>query len=148
MRNRTKSLLKLMINTPGISLVAPKLVKRISQDLAFQIAINNAYITCARHYYPKWTAYFLDEKFRSRGAAPLLACHLKNGSYLEPAELANIWAAQMMWLSEKTKQEHVAELIPVASRFLNCLAAELGDRPNSNSFLWEERKLYYANSRK
>lgn len=133
MNNKTKSLLKLMINTPGISFVAPKLVKRISQNLAFQIALIRAYITCARHYYPKWASYFLDEEFQTQGAAFLLTCYHQNGVCPEPAELANIWVNQMMWLSEKTKQKHFTELIPVASRFLSCLETELRDRPEFQS---------------
>jgi hypothetical protein len=103
-------------------------LKRNSQRRAFRGAVTWAYTTCARHYYPKWASYFLDEEFRAHGADRLLACYLKGIAYPKPAELANVWADQMLWLSEETRQRHIAELVPVASRFLRCLEAELRTR--------------------
>ena len=129
MSNKMEQLLKVVINIPDIKHIAPKWVERNAQRLAFRVILTSGYITCARHYYPKWTSYFMDEEFRTHGAALLLGCYLKNGAYPEPAELANIWADQMMWLSEEVRQRHLAELVPVASRFLHCLEAELRVRP-------------------
>jgi hypothetical protein len=118
-----------MINTPGIKNIAPKWMERISQRLTFQVALSSAYITFARHYYPKWASYFLDEHFQAHGVAHLLAFYRENTTWPEPVELANIWAEQMMWLSEETRQRYIAELVPVASRFLRYLETELLVRP-------------------
>ena len=129
MSNKVGQLLSIIVDNLNINNILRIQLKRNSQGQAFQAALTWAYLTCARHYYPKWTSYFMDEEFRTHGAALLLGCYLKNGAYPEPAELANIWADQMMWLSEEVRQRHIAELVPVASRFLLCLEAELHVRP-------------------
>jgi hypothetical protein len=120
---------QILINIPGIKNIVPKWVERISQRRAFQTAMTNAYTVSARRYYPKWSSYFFDEKFRTHGATHLLASYQKNTVWPEPIELANIWADQMLWLREETKQKHIAEMVPVASRFLLCLELELQARP-------------------
>jgi hypothetical protein len=124
MNNKVEQLLRKMIDKLNKNIVHLPL-KRNSQRQAFQAALTWAYITCARHYYPKWASYFLDEAFQAHGADRLLACYLKGATYLTPAELATLWADQMLWLSAETRQRHLAELVLVAARFLRCLEAEL-----------------------
>ena len=103
---------------------------RNAQHRAFRAALRRAYTMCARHYYPKWASYLLDEEFQAHGADRLRACYLKGVTCFEPADLAALWADHMgWWLSEVTKERHIAELLPVASRFLRCLEAELCGRP-------------------
>jgi hypothetical protein len=127
MSNKVKQLLRKMIDKLNNNIVHFQL-KRSSQGQAFQTALTWAYLTCARHYYPKWASYFLDEAFQAHGADRLLACYLKGTAYLTPTELATLWADQMLWLRAQTRQRHLAELIPIATRFLRCLEAELHGR--------------------
>lgn len=96
---------------------------------AFRTALAHAYTVCARQYYPKWASYLLDEEFQARGARRLRACYLMGVTCFQPADLAAFWADQMGWLSDEVKQRHIGELVPVASRFLRCLEAELCTRP-------------------
>jgi hypothetical protein len=96
---------------------------------AFRSALTQAYVMCARHYHLKWASYLLDEEFQAHAARRLRACYLEGVACLGPAELAGFWADHMGWLSEEVKERHIAELIPVASRFLRCLEAELCARP-------------------
>jgi hypothetical protein len=102
---------------------------RSPRDRAFQTALTQAYTVCARHYYPKWASYLLDAAFQARGVRRLRACYLMGVACFNPTDLAAFWADQMGWLSEEVKQRHIAELAPVASRFLRCLEAELCGHP-------------------
>lgn len=103
---------------------------RNAQHRAFRAALRRSYTMCARHYYPKWASYLLDEEFQAHGAGRLRACYLEGVTCFEPADLAALWADQMgWWLSEVLKERHTAELLPVASRFLRCLEAELCGHP-------------------
>jgi hypothetical protein len=102
---------------------------RSPRHRAFRVALTHAYTVCARHYYPKWASYLLDEQFQARGARRLHACYLMGVTCFQPADLAAFWADHMGWFSEEVKQRHIAELVPVASRFLRCLEAELCARP-------------------
>jgi hypothetical protein len=95
---------------------------------AFRAAMAQAYTSCGRHYYPKWASYFLDPEFQAPGESRLRACYVQGLACMGPAELARFWADQMLWTSEAIKLRHVAELVPVAERFLRCLALELCDR--------------------
>ena len=92
---------------------------------ALRVALRHAYAVCARHYYPKWASYLLDEQFQALGARRLRACYLMGVTCFQPADLAAFWADHMGWFSEEVKQQHITELTPVASRFLSCLEAEL-----------------------
>jgi hypothetical protein len=127
MSHKLEQLLRKMIDKLNYKITQLQL-KQNSQGQVFQVALTWTYLTCARHYYPKWASYFLDEAFQAHGADRLLACYLKGSAYLTPTELATLWADQMLWLSAEMRQRHLAELIPVAARFLCCLEAELRGR--------------------
>ena len=48
-----------------------------AQHRAFRAALRGAYTLCARHYYPNWASYLLDEEFQAHGADRLRACYLR-----------------------------------------------------------------------
>ena len=100
---------------------------RKAQRKALREALNWAYTVSARDYYPKWASYLLDPEFQALGEQHLRDCYLKGVACLNPTELAGFWADQLggWWM----KQRHGAELVPVASRFLRTLEAELCGNP-------------------
>ena len=98
---------------------------RKAQRKALREALNWAYTVSARDYYPKWASYLLDPEFQALGEQHLRDCYLKGVACLDPTELAGFWANQIEWLSEETRQQHIDELVAVASRFLRSLEAEL-----------------------
>ncbi len=116
------------IDRLNINRLLAGLRERNSRRRAFRGAMTWAYTTCGRHYYPKWASYFLDEEFQMLGEGRLRKCYLQGIACMGPVELARVWADQMEWLSEGAKQRHIAELVPVADRFLRVLVSELSDR--------------------
>jgi len=100
---------------------------RRAQRKALREALAWAYTVSARDHYPKWASYLLDPEFQALGERHLRDCYLRGVSCLNPTELAGFWADQLggWWM----KQRHVAELVPVASRFLRTLEAELCGNP-------------------
>ena len=100
---------------------------RTAQSKALRVALNWAYTVSARDYYPKWASYLLDPEFQALGEHHLRDCYLRGIACLDPTELAGFWADQLggWWM----KQRHGAELVPVASRFLRTLEAELCGNP-------------------
>jgi hypothetical protein len=109
----------------NIGRVVQAVSARRAQRKALREALAWAYTVSARQYYPKWASYLLDPEFQALGANHLNDCYLKGVGCLNPLQLANFWADRIRWLDEQTKQRHIAELVPVASRFLRCLEAEL-----------------------
>jgi hypothetical protein len=108
---------------------------RRAQGKALREAVNWAYAVSARDYYPKWASYLLDPDFQALGEHHLRDCYLNGVACLNPTELAGFWADQMGFLSQETRERHVAELVPVASRFLRSLEAELCAQPEYQSNL-------------
>jgi hypothetical protein len=100
---------------------------RRAQRKALRGALAWAYTVSARDYYPKWASYLLDPEFQALGERHFRNCYLKGVSCLNPTELAGFWADQLggWWM----RQRHGAELVPVASRFLRILEAELCGNP-------------------
>ena len=100
---------------------------RRAQRKALRGALAWAYAVSARDYYPKWASYLLDPEFQALGERHLRDCYLRGVACLNPTELAEFWADQLggWWM----KQRHGAELVPVASRFLRTLEAELCGNP-------------------
>ena len=116
------------IDNLNINRLVAGLRERNSRRKAFRGAMTQAYTTCARHYHPKWASYFLDAEFQMLGEGRLRECNLKGIACMGPVELARFWADQIEWISEDAKQRHIAELVPVADRFLRVLVSELSDR--------------------
>jgi hypothetical protein len=106
---------------------------RKAQGKALREALNWAYAVSARDYYPKWASYLLDPEFQALGEHHLRDCYLKGVACLDPAELAGFWADQLggWWM----KQRYADELVPVASRFLRSLEADLCAHPEYQSNL-------------
>ena len=116
------------IDNLNINRLVAGLRERNSRRRAFRGAMTQAYTTCARHYHPKWAAYFLDAEFQMLGEGRLRECYLQGTVCMGPAELARFWADQIKWVSEEAKRRYTAELVPVADRFLRVLVLELSDR--------------------
>jgi hypothetical protein len=108
---------------------------RRAQRKALRGALAWAYTVSARDYYPKWASYLLDPEFQALGERHLRDCYLRGVACLNPAELAEFWADQMGFLTQEIRQRHVVELVPVASRFLRDLEAELCAQPEFRSNL-------------
>jgi hypothetical protein len=108
---------------------------RKAQGKALREALNWAYTVSARDYYPKWASYLLDPEFQALGEHHLRDCYLNGVACLNPTELAGFWADQMGFLSQETRERHVAELVAVAARFLRSLEAELCAQPEYQSNL-------------
>jgi hypothetical protein len=129
MNGNMKQVMRKMIGDLSSERRIPLAANRTPRYRAFRTALAHAYTVSAHQYYPKWASYLLDEEFQARGARRLRACYLLGVACFQPADLAAFWADQMGWLNEEVKQRHIGELVPVASRFLRCLEAELCARP-------------------
>jgi hypothetical protein len=122
-----------LIRNLSIRRVAQAASARRDQRKALREALAWAYTVSARDYYPKWASYLLDPEFQAVGERHLRDCYLKGIACLNPTELAGHWADQLggWWM----KQRYGAELVPVASRFLRTLEAELCGNPEARAKL-------------
>ena len=128
MSNKVGQLLRIMIDNLTINNIVHIQLKRNSQCLAFRGALTRAYATWAPHHW-EWVDYSFNEYFLTHRAASRLIRYLEDTTWLDPAELAQLWAEQFMWFDEEMRQRHMAQLIPTATHFLSCLEAELRARP-------------------
>jgi hypothetical protein len=124
MSTQAQTVLKSVIEGLNIRRAVQAASARRAQRKALREALAWAYTVSARDYYPKWASYLLDQAL---GERHLRDCYLRGGACLNPTELAEFWADQLggWWM----KQRHVSELVPVASRFLRTLEAELCGNP-------------------
>jgi hypothetical protein len=133
MNSTTEQTWKRVIGGLDIKQAVHAAAVRKAQSKALREALNWAYTVSARDYYPNWASYLLDPEFQALGERHLRDCYLKGVACLDPADLADFWAEQLggWWM----KQRHAAELVPVASRFLRILDAELCAQPGFDSNL-------------
>lgn len=104
---------------------AQEKVEQSPRPRVFKAAVARAYITFAREY-PEWAQYLFDDHFLTHHAAPILADCLQG---LAPSvAVARVWAEQMTWPVEESRQERIAQLTLVVAHFLELLEAELQGR--------------------
>jgi hypothetical protein len=99
-------------------------LERAYQRQVLRQAIARIYPSFARQY-PAWVNYLFDEQFLNQYAFALLARYLQYKTVPTPFELVQLWAEQFTWFNLETKERHVAQLMPVATNFLQRLNKEM-----------------------
>lgn len=92
----------------------------VVQNRATQRALARASKRFAEKY-PQWAQYMFDAHFVDTRIAPRLA----NGDLPGVTTLVNLWAEQMAWPQEQSRQRTITGLTPAARDFLQMLESEL-----------------------
>ena len=88
------------------------------------VALRQTYTRFAQQH-PEWVACLFDEHFVENGVSMIVEQHLKNGSQIDPGELATVWDKQLGPARDSIRQHRIAELTPIAAEFVTSLQAEL-----------------------
>lgn len=82
-----------------------------------QKAVANAYGRFAARY-PQWTEALFDAHFVARHMTSLVAQREMAGGLLEPQDLAEAWAQQLLYPDQEMRGRHMNEMVNAAAEFL------------------------------
>ena len=88
------------------------------------VALRQTYVRFAQQH-PEWVACLFDEHFVENDVTMIVEQSLKNGSQIDPGELATAWDKQLGPARASVRQRRITELTPIAAAFVTSLQAEL-----------------------